>query len=83
AFAKMASAPASYGIGATKSKGLLSRVMNTGSQFVMEGVKNLVLKQQVNSLRIMRALANVSPTVPACRLLTCSCRRAPGVEPGR
>ncbi|XP_053330877.1 sec1 family domain-containing protein 1 [Spea bombifrons] len=46
AFAKMASTPASSGIGAAKSKGLLSRVMNTGSQFVMEGVKNLVLKQQ-------------------------------------
>jgi hypothetical protein len=29
---------------------LLSRVMNTGSQFVMEGVKNLVLKQQVSTL---------------------------------
>jgi hypothetical protein len=24
--------------------------MNTGSQFVMEGVKNLVLKQQVSTL---------------------------------
>ncbi|XP_071971508.1 sec1 family domain-containing protein 1 [Engystomops pustulosus] len=46
AFAKMAAAPTNYGIGATKSKGLLSRVMNTGSQFVMEGVKNFVLKQQ-------------------------------------
>uniref|UniRef100_A0A5F8G406 Sec1 family domain containing 1 n=1 Tax=Monodelphis domestica TaxID=13616 RepID=A0A5F8G406_MONDO len=46
AFAKMASAPTSYGNTATKPMGLLSRVMNTGSQFVMEGVKNLVLKQQ-------------------------------------
>ncbi|KAM9294459.1 sec1 family domain-containing protein 1 [Gastrophryne carolinensis] len=54
AFAKMASAPASYGLGATKSKGLLSRVMNTGSQFVMEGVKNLVLKQQ--NLPVTRVL---------------------------
>ncbi|XP_030070540.1 sec1 family domain-containing protein 1 isoform X1 [Microcaecilia unicolor] len=42
AFAKMASAPASN---TTKSKGLISRVMNTGSQFVIDGVKNLVLKQ--------------------------------------
>ncbi|CAH2328273.1 sec1 family domain-containing 1 isoform X1 [Pelobates cultripes] len=57
AFAKMASAPASYGIGATKSKGLLSRVMNTGSQFVMEGVKNLVLKQQ--NLPVTRVLDNL------------------------
>ncbi|KAM4662619.1 sec1 family domain-containing protein 1 [Discoglossus pictus] len=54
AFAKMASMPANYGIGATKSKGLLSRVMNTGSQFVMEGVKNLVLKQQ--NLPVTRVL---------------------------
>ncbi|XP_075048396.1 sec1 family domain-containing protein 1 isoform X2 [Mixophyes fleayi] len=54
AFAKMASTPANYGIGATKSKGLLSRVMNTGSQFVMEGVKNLVLKQQ--NLPVTRVL---------------------------
>ncbi|EPY76145.1 hypothetical protein CB1_001484001 [Camelus ferus] len=46
AFAKMASAPTSYGSTTTKPMGLLSRVMNTGSQFVMEGVKNLVLKQQ-------------------------------------
>lgn len=29
---------------------LLSRVMNSGSQLVMEGVKNLVLKQQVSGL---------------------------------
>uniref|UniRef100_A0A8C6XQV6 Sec1 family domain containing 1 n=2 Tax=Naja naja TaxID=35670 RepID=A0A8C6XQV6_NAJNA len=46
AFAKMASGPAMYGNSAAKSLGLFSRVMNTGSQFVMEGVKNLVLKQQ-------------------------------------
>ncbi|XP_053553913.1 sec1 family domain-containing protein 1 [Bombina bombina] len=54
AFAKMASTPSNYGIGTTKSKGLLSRVMNTGSQFVMEGVKNLVLKQQ--NLPVTRVL---------------------------
>ncbi|XP_056401227.1 sec1 family domain-containing protein 1 isoform X2 [Hyla sarda] len=54
AFAKMAATPANYGTGATKSKGLLSRVMNTGSQFVMEGVKNLVLKQQ--NLPVTRVL---------------------------
>ncbi|XP_044127858.1 sec1 family domain-containing protein 1 isoform X2 [Bufo gargarizans] len=54
AFTKMAAAPTNYGIGATKSKGLLSRVMNTGSQFVMEGVKNFVLKQQ--NLPVTRVL---------------------------
>uniref|UniRef100_A0A8C0D7Z3 Sec1 family domain containing 1 n=1 Tax=Balaenoptera musculus TaxID=9771 RepID=A0A8C0D7Z3_BALMU len=36
---------------------LLSRVMNTGSQFVMEGVKNLVLKQQ--NLPVTRILDNL------------------------
>ncbi|XP_029808053.1 sec1 family domain-containing protein 1 [Suricata suricatta] len=57
AFAKMASAPASYGNTTTKPMGLLSRVMNTGSQFVMEGVKNLVLKQQ--NLPVTRILDNL------------------------
>uniref|UniRef100_A0A8C3BHK3 Sec1 family domain-containing protein 1 n=1 Tax=Cairina moschata TaxID=8855 RepID=A0A8C3BHK3_CAIMO len=37
--------------------GLFSRVMNTGSQFVMEGVKNLVLKQQ--NLPVTRILDNL------------------------
>ncbi|PIO38663.1 hypothetical protein AB205_0080270, partial [Aquarana catesbeiana] len=56
----MASAPANYGLSATKSKGLLSRVMNTGSQFVMEGVKNLVLKQQnLPVTRILDSLMEV------------------------
>uniref|UniRef100_A0A0F7ZAM1 Sec1 family domain-containing protein 1 n=3 Tax=Crotalus TaxID=8728 RepID=A0A0F7ZAM1_CROAD len=57
AFAKMASGPAMYGNSATKSLGLFSRVMNTGSQFVMEGVKNLVLKQQ--NLPATRILDNL------------------------
>lgn len=57
AFAKMASAPASYGNTTAKPMGLLSRVMNTGSQFVMEGVKNLVLKQQ--NLPVTRILDNL------------------------
>uniref|UniRef100_A0A673CGV6 Sec1 family domain-containing protein 1 n=1 Tax=Sphaeramia orbicularis TaxID=375764 RepID=A0A673CGV6_9TELE len=45
AFTKMAATPANYGNSGVKPMGLFSRVMNTGSQFVMEGVKNLVLKQ--------------------------------------
>ncbi|KAG8126243.1 putative Sec1 family domain-containing protein [Naja naja] len=57
AFAKMASGPAMYGNSAAKSLGLFSRVMNTGSQFVMEGVKNLVLKQQ--NLPATRILDNL------------------------
>ncbi|KAG7231639.1 hypothetical protein INR49_010958, partial [Caranx melampygus] len=42
---EMAATPANYGNSGVKPMGLFSRVMNTGSQFVMEGVKNLVLKQ--------------------------------------
>ncbi|XP_037756465.1 sec1 family domain-containing protein 1 isoform X4 [Chelonia mydas] len=57
AFAKMASAPTSYGNATAKPLGLFSRVMNTGSQFVMEGVKNLVLKQQ--NLPVTRILDNL------------------------
>uniref|UniRef100_A0AAQ6A6X4 Sec1 family domain-containing protein 1 n=1 Tax=Amphiprion ocellaris TaxID=80972 RepID=A0AAQ6A6X4_AMPOC len=48
AFTKMAATPANYGNSGVKPMGLFSRVMNTGSQFVMEGVKNLVLKQHVS-----------------------------------
>uniref|UniRef100_A0A3Q3KC25 Sec1 family domain-containing protein 1 n=1 Tax=Monopterus albus TaxID=43700 RepID=A0A3Q3KC25_MONAL len=49
AFTKMAATPANYGNSGVKPMGLFSRVMNTGSQFVMEGVKNLVLKQPTQS----------------------------------
>ncbi|XP_014374781.1 sec1 family domain-containing protein 1 isoform X2 [Alligator sinensis] len=57
AYTKMASAPTSYGNTTAKPLGLFSRVMNTGSQFVMEGVKNLVLKQQ--NLPVTRILDNL------------------------
>uniref|UniRef100_A0A667YU46 Sec1 family domain containing 1 n=1 Tax=Myripristis murdjan TaxID=586833 RepID=A0A667YU46_9TELE len=40
-----------------KQWNLFSRVMNTGSQFVMEGVKNLVLKQ--HNLPVTRILDNL------------------------
>ncbi|ELK05447.1 Sec1 family domain-containing protein 1 [Pteropus alecto] len=53
----MASAPASYRNSTTKPMCLLSQIMNTGSQFVMEGVKNLVLKQQ--NLPVTRILDNL------------------------
>uniref|UniRef100_A0A1A8KDF3 Sec1 family domain-containing protein 1 n=2 Tax=Nothobranchius kuhntae TaxID=321403 RepID=A0A1A8KDF3_NOTKU len=57
AFTKMATAPANYGNSGVKPMGLFSRVMNTGSQFVMEGVKNLVLKQ--HNLPVTRILDNL------------------------
>ncbi|XP_017295893.1 sec1 family domain-containing protein 1 isoform X1 [Kryptolebias marmoratus] len=57
AFTKMATNPANYGNSGVKPMGLFSRVMNTGSQFVMEGVKNLVLKQ--HNLPVTRTLDNL------------------------
>ncbi|KAM9355045.1 sec1 family domain-containing protein 1 [Pholidichthys leucotaenia] len=54
AFTKMA---ANYGNSGVKPMGLFSRVMNTGSQFVMEGVKNLVVKQ--HNLPVTRILDNL------------------------
>ncbi|XP_013877598.1 sec1 family domain-containing protein 1 [Austrofundulus limnaeus] len=57
AFTKMATNPTNYGSSGVKPMGLFSRVMNTGSQFVMEGVKNLVLKQ--HNLPVTRILDNL------------------------
>uniref|UniRef100_A0A8D3E354 Sec1 family domain containing 1 n=1 Tax=Scophthalmus maximus TaxID=52904 RepID=A0A8D3E354_SCOMX len=57
AFTKMAAAPANYGSSGVKPMGLFSRVMNSGSQFVMEGVKNLVPKQ--DNLPVTRILDNM------------------------
>ncbi|KPP80080.1 sec1 family domain-containing protein 1-like, partial [Scleropages formosus] len=57
AFTKMAAAPANYGNSGVKPMGLFSMVMNTGSHFVMEGVKNLVLKQ--HNLPVTRILDNL------------------------
>uniref|UniRef100_A0A8C7GDX2 Sec1 family domain containing 1 n=1 Tax=Oncorhynchus kisutch TaxID=8019 RepID=A0A8C7GDX2_ONCKI len=52
AFTKIAATPSNYGNSGVKPMGLFSRVMNSGSQFVMEGVKHLVLKQ--HELRVSR-----------------------------
>ncbi|XP_072221356.1 sec1 family domain-containing protein 1 [Leuresthes tenuis] len=57
ALTKLAATPANYGNSGVKPMGLFSRVMNTGSQFVMEGVKNLVLKQ--HNLPVTRILDNL------------------------
>uniref|UniRef100_A0A0A9Y8F8 Protein sly1 homolog n=1 Tax=Lygus hesperus TaxID=30085 RepID=A0A0A9Y8F8_LYGHE len=45
AYAKMASAPSQYGGGGTKTVGMFSKLVSKGSSFVMEGVKNLVIKK--------------------------------------
>ncbi|XP_077477796.1 sec1 family domain-containing protein 1 [Stigmatopora argus] len=57
AFTKMAATPANNGNSGVKPMGLFSRVMNSGSQLVMEGVKNLVLKQ--HNLPVTRILDNL------------------------
>ena len=46
----MAAAPSQYGGGGTKTVGMFSKLMSHGSQFVMEGVKNFVVKKHVSSL---------------------------------
>ncbi|XP_064624116.1 sec1 family domain-containing protein 1-like [Lineus longissimus] len=45
AYSKVQAAPSAYGGGGTKTVGMFSKLMSQGSQFVMEGVKNLVVKK--------------------------------------
>ncbi|XP_077992869.1 sec1 family domain-containing protein 1-like [Glandiceps talaboti] len=45
AYTKMASAPNMYAGGGTKTVSMFSKLMSQGSEFVMEGVKNLVVKR--------------------------------------
>lgn len=52
AFAKLSS-PNQYGGGGTKTVGMFSKLMSTGSQFVMEGVKNFVVKKHVSESTIV------------------------------
>ena len=47
AYSKMAAPPSQYGGGGTKTVGMFSKLMSTGSNFVMEGVKNFVVKKHV------------------------------------
>lgn len=47
----MASAPSQYEGGGTKTINMFSKLVTQGSSFVMEGVKNLVLKKHVNHFR--------------------------------
>ncbi|KAG1671430.1 Sec1 family domain-containing protein 1 [Nymphon striatum] len=57
AYSKMTDAPNQYGDGGTKTVSMFSKLMNQGSQFVMEGVKNLVVKKhKLPVTRIVDAL---------------------------
>lgn len=47
AYTKMASAPNQYMGGGTKTVSMFSKLVSQGSSFVMEGVKNLVVKRHV------------------------------------
>lgn len=60
------SSPEQYSGGGTKTIGMFSKLMNQGSQFVMEGVKNLVVKKHnlpvtriVDALMEMKSLPEV------------------------
>ena len=46
----MTLAPSQYSGASTKTIGMFSKLMAQGSQFVMEGVKNLVVKKQVRPI---------------------------------
>jgi hypothetical protein len=44
----MAATPNQYVGGGTKTVGMFSKLVSQGSSFVMEGVKNLVVKRHVS-----------------------------------
>ena len=46
---KMAGVQSNYEGGGTKTVSMFSKLMNQGSSFVMEGVKNLVVKRHVSN----------------------------------
>jgi hypothetical protein len=50
AYAKMAASSNQYVGGGTKTVGMFSKLVSQGSSFVMEGVKNLVVKRHVSSV---------------------------------
>lgn len=57
----LAAATATYG-GGTKTVNMFSKLMNQGSQFVMEGVKNLVVKKHILPItRIADSLMELKP----------------------
>jgi hypothetical protein len=57
AYTKMTAAPSQYGGGGTKTVNMFSKLMSQGSQFFMEGVKNLVIKRHnLPATRIVDAL---------------------------
>jgi hypothetical protein len=49
AYTKMATTPNQYVGGGTKTVGMFSKLVSQGSSFVMEGVKNLVVKRHVST----------------------------------
>ncbi|KAH3887413.1 hypothetical protein DPMN_011430 [Dreissena polymorpha] len=56
-YTKMTAAPSQYGGGGTKTVNMFSKLMSHGSQFLMEGVKNLVIKKHnLPATRIVDAL---------------------------
>ncbi|ESP00794.1 hypothetical protein LOTGIDRAFT_200665 [Lottia gigantea] len=60
AYAKMTAAPSQYGGGGISSTGMFANLVSKGSQFVMEGVKNLVVKRHnLPTTRIVDALMDL------------------------
>ena len=46
---KIASGPSQYSGGGTRTVNMFTKLMSQGSNFVMEGVKNLVVKKHVST----------------------------------
>ena len=55
-----------YGGGGTKTISMFSKLMNQGSSFVMEGVKNLVVKK--HSLPVTKIVDEIMEVVQQCPL---------------
>lgn len=56
----MSAAPSQYEGGGTKTVNMFSKLVSQGSSFVMEGVKNLVVKRHVSLLLINFPLNQIS-----------------------
>ncbi|XP_014671139.1 PREDICTED: sec1 family domain-containing protein 1-like [Priapulus caudatus] len=62
AYAKISAAPSTYTGGGTKTVSMFSKLMADSSKFVMEGVKNLVVKKhKLPVTRIVDALMEMKP----------------------
>lgn len=58
--------PNQYEGGGTKTVSMFSKLVSQGSSFVMEGVKNLVVKRHVSTIIIITFRYNIPISVSEC-----------------